>query len=190
MKRSGLMLVRGAALLCLVAAVACSGRSATTEPASPGWKAQGTAGFEFLADHGPPSLQLGPAEEIVAPSPNLLAPPVYPQEALDSGCGGGTTGLRIVIGLDGNVIQVDDSPLVTSTGGTCGARFRAAAEEAVHAWEFEPAVWRRLEPGEDYDGDGEPDFERVTASEQIKIYLDVRFTFAVVRGEGRVRMGT
>jgi hypothetical protein len=85
------------------------------------------------------------------------------------------------------VIDVGDSPLLNSTGGGCGAGFRASAESAVRAWRFWPAEKRRLAPGDDYDDDGTPDFSKVLETTQLPVYLDIRFDFEVVEGEGRVR---
>jgi hypothetical protein len=59
-------------------------------------------------------------------------------------------------------------------------------DEVLAQWHFVPAVWRRFEPGEDLDGDGVSDFRRVTESRAVSFYLDVRFDFEIVDGQGRV----
>jgi len=68
------------------------------------------------------------------------------------------------------------------TGGECGVAFRSAVEEAVRTWRFTPAQWRRLAPGDDYDEDGKPDFERVLESRRLSVYVDIRIEFSLIDG--------
>lgn len=166
----------------------CANRPAASRgPASPD-PLRGATNATLLPDPAARGAELDENEEYRPPAPrgkNLL--PRYPEEALAARCGDGVVGLRIVIGTEGDVIDVGDSPLADSTGGGCGAEFRASAASAVRAWRFWPAEKRRLEPGEDYDKDGTPDYEKVLETTPLPVYLDIRFDFEVVGGEGRVR---
>jgi hypothetical protein len=132
--------------------------------------------------------RLPPNLELSAPSPDgPNDPPAYPAAPLAAQAPPASVGVRIVIGTRGHVVEVGESPVVRSTPGPFAADFRAAAEAAVRAWRFRPARLRRLEPGDDYDGDGKPDFTRVVGSEAVPSYVDVRFDFEIVAGKGVVR---
>jgi hypothetical protein len=178
----------GLAATVLVLLSGCANRPAASRgPVSPD-PLRGATSATLLLDPAATGAELDEDEEYRPPAPrgeNRL--PRYPEEALAARCGDGTVALRIVIGTEGDVIDVGDSPLQGSTGGDCGADFRVSAESAVRAWRFWPAEKRRLAPGDDYDKDGSPDFERVLETTPLPVYLDIRFDFEVVEGEGRVR---
>lgn len=181
-----------AAALWLALALPCAcARPASTPqapPAEPPAPPRGVTQIAFVPDPTVPPLRLPPDEEIIRPIPSLIPAPRYPDDALEAGCGDGVVGLRIIVGETGTVRDVVDSPVLESTGGSCGRRFREESASAVRAWLFRPAQWRRMEPGEDMDGDGLPDYQRVVAVERIPVYLDVRIDFEVVDGQGRVRL--
>lgn len=149
---------------------------------------RGVSEVAFVPDPTVPPLELPPDEEIVRPSPRMIPAPLYPDDALEAQCGDAVIGLRIIVGGEGHVIEVQDSPVLDSTSGSCGRRFRDEAARAVRNWIFIPALWRKLEPGEDLDGDGKVDYRKVVASRRIPVYLDVRIDFEVIGGEGRVKM--
>jgi hypothetical protein len=59
----------------------------------------------------------------------------------------------------------------------------------VREWRFAPAGFMAFEPGEDYDGDGTPDFKRVKVQTPLAVYVDLRFDFDIVEGKGVVTGG-
>jgi hypothetical protein len=176
----------------LVAALVLSGGCARQAPHAvpiPSWPDyEGRASYLFVPDPAASSMELPPDEEFIPPSPaSGNSPPAYPERALEAGYGAAVVGLRIVLGTDGIVNHVLDSPVIHSTPGPFAADFRAAAESAVRDWLFHPAVHRVLADGEDYDEDGKPDFRRVTESRFLSVYLDIRFEFEILDGKGVVR---
>jgi hypothetical protein len=46
---------------------------------------------------------------------------------------------------------------------------------------------RELEKGDDLDGDGAADYERVVGRQFVSVFLDVEFEFEIAGGMGRVR---
>ena len=94
--------------------------------------------------------------------------------------------VRVIIDATGRVDRVIDSPFDHSPAGPFHDEFRSAVDTALEGWVFEPAQRRLLEEGEDFDGDGAPDYRRVVSSEAIPVYLDLRFDFRIVDGEGVV----
>jgi hypothetical protein len=110
-------------------------------------------------------------------------------DALVANAGRAVVGLRIVVDPNGAVIQAADSPVVADSAGPWHTAFRASAIDAVKRWRFHPAEFLRMSPGEDYDGDGKPDFDRVTVREPMTVYLDIRFEFSILDGEGVVTGG-
>ena len=61
-----------------------------------------------------------------------------------------------------------------------------AALAAVNLWRFWPAYIRSFRPGDDYDGDGRPDYEILTGESSTKVFLDFQFVFEVREGRGIV----
>ncbi|HEY2930160.1 MAG TPA: hypothetical protein VGK99_00310 [Acidobacteriota bacterium] len=116
-----------------------------------------------------------------------LGIPVYPADALKSKISESTVAVRILISTDGKVTEISDSPLMASSTGPFAGEFRAATEEAIKTWLFEPAEIQTLEDGKDLDGDGKPDYRIVVATQKIPIYRDLHFDFKVVVSEGKVR---
>lgn len=115
-----------------------------------------------------------------------LTPPEYPAAALAKQTGPVTVGVRIVIGTEGSVTELIESPRVPSTPSPFLPEFRAAVETAVKTWQFTPAEWRFLEDGSDLDGDGQPDFKRVFARQAIPVYCDVQFDFWISEDKPQV----
>ncbi|HXI04014.1 MAG TPA: hypothetical protein VNI57_12635 [Candidatus Saccharimonadales bacterium] len=168
----------------------CAVKQPVSAPEHAAPRPRGVTGVTFVPDPEAARSEIPPGAEIIPPAVVLWPMPLYPPEALDRGCGDGAVGLRIVVGVTGNVESISGSPLVRTTEGDCGARFRAASEDALRNWRFRPAEWRRMEQGDDVDGDGVPDFQRVIESRKIPVYLDLRIDFEVDGGEGRVRIET
>jgi hypothetical protein len=168
----------------------CAGKQPVSTPARAAPQLRGVTGVTFVPDPSAAHPEVPPGQEIIPPAPVLWPLPVYPREALESGCGDGSVGLRIVVGATGKVESIKDSPVVHTSEGACGERFRAEAEDSLRYWFFRPAEWRRMAPGDDVDGDGVPDFQRVIQSKKIPVYLDLKIEFEVVDGEGRVRIET
>jgi hypothetical protein len=102
-----------------------------------------------------------------------LAKPLYPQDALTAHAGLAIVGLRIVVGTDGQVVDVGPSLLVPSLAGRYAEAFRAAAEAAVRQWRFRPAKMRRLERVASDQGP----YWRAAQTEPIEASCDVAFTF-------------
>jgi hypothetical protein len=125
--------------------------------------------------------------EVVAASPQgESAPPGYPTEALSAGAGDVSVVVRIVVDETGSVREIRDSPVMKSTAGPFAAAFRDAVERTVKVWRFAPAERRVFENGPDRDGDGEPDFFRMTSATPIAMYFDLRFDFSIVEGKPHV----
>lgn len=141
--------------------------------------------FETIPDPDPATLP----EDVEFISPRAQpgnAPPVYPPRLVAARYGDATIAVRIVVSTSGSVSSIDDSPLMNSRAGPMEEEFRDAVEAAVSSWRFHPGKLRRVEKGEDYDLDGAPDFTRVLSSENIPVYLDIRFDFSIVEGRGAV----
>ena len=96
--------------------------------------------------------------------------------------------LRFIVGETGAVRDVEDSPLRDPAAPAGDPAFRQAAEDAVLGWLFVPAAIRTVKPGADLDHDSQPDYTVLVDSQRIPVYLDVRFTFEIIEGEGRVRI--
>ena len=148
----------------------------------------GQVEFQFIADPKMAPPRVTDHQELVAPSPiGRLVAPTYPPAPLAAHAGPASVALRIVIGAEGHVVEVRDSPLMGSTPSPFAADFRAAAETAVRRWRFSPGRIDQYEDGADLDGDGVPDSTRLAQSDVIRVFYDVRFDFEIVGGEGRVR---
>jgi hypothetical protein len=127
-------------------------------------------------------------QELVPPGPmSRLVPPIYPAAALAAKAAPASVGLRIVIGEEGFVVDVRDSPVAPSTPSPFAAEFRSAAEIAVKRWRFAPGRLDQYEDGQDVDADGVPDSRSLARSDPIRVFYDVRFDFEIVSGAGCVR---
>jgi hypothetical protein len=97
--------------------------------------------------------------------------------------------VRIIVYEDGAIRGVLDSPLDQPTNGENWEVFRAAVEQTVWSWRYTPATIRTFADGEDLNHDGKPDYPVMVEERPIRTYLDLRFTFEVVNGRGRVQVG-
>ena len=182
---------RGAAecLICAVVALAsCAPKNpVATVPSEPRPSSVGKSSGSFVFDPSNPALSLPEDVRFDRPWPrDTLALPIYPERALAAGDGPHRELVRIVIDEQGNVSQVNDSPLGVSDGGPHAPDFRKAVEEAVRAWRFSPGALRKIVDGNDLDGDGKPDYVVTTSWDVVPVYYDVRFTFEIVEGKGIV----
>lgn len=148
----------------------------------------GEASFAIVPDPDAPRRELEKNQFYQRPiAKGKLAMPVYPKNALEQRFGAATVAVRIIIGVDGKITDISDSPITLSTSGPFEADFRNAVEEAIRTWTFESAELQQLEDGKDLNGDGKPDFQKVVSVQKIPVYLDLRFDFNIVRGSGQVR---
>ena len=173
----------------MVAYVACATAERKDEHlAEPDSSRRPEVAFQFLQDPHRVTPHLAEGEEFMAPFPLDTPLPQYPQGAHADVSAPTILTVRIVVGEDGTVREVLESPLPGTSGGDMEASFRVAVDEAVRRWTFVPAAIRRLEPGEDADHDSQPDYTIVLDSTRVPVYLDVRFKFEIVEGIGRVRI--
>jgi len=148
---------------------------------------RGQSSFEVLVD-GKQRPDLPKGQDFVPPRPIAeLATPAYLLRALSAKYGKASVIVRVVIGTEGLVTEINNPPNNAPAVGPYADDFRSAVEEAVHRWRFQPAEYRQFEDGKDLNGDGKPDYQRLVWSQVVPVYLDVRFDFEIVRGKGQVR---
>jgi hypothetical protein len=140
---------------------------------------------QFIPDPGRIAPTLREGQGFTSPSPIVTHLPDYPA-GLEK-AGSAVVVLRFIVGVDGAVRDVGDSPL-RDPGAAADPAFREAAVTAVRSWLFVPAEIRTVKPGADLDHDGKPDYTVLVESERVPVYLDVRFTFEMIAGQGRVRI--
>jgi hypothetical protein len=185
-----------AAALLLCCAGCASVANLKADPATDTPQAQGDVKVQFLPDPARVAPNLLEGEEFVPPHPIVTPLPLYPAGHTEPRPV--VVVLRFVVGKTGVVEEVEDSPLrdpgeagagaVGSDAGGSDGAFRAAAEDALRSWRFVPAAIQTVKPGADLDHDSKPDYTVLVASTRVPVYLDVRFTFEMVAGEGRVRV--
>ncbi len=154
--------------------------------AAPAESPTGAVSVRFLTAGGAPPAPLPAGQRLVAPYVIARPLPSYPPEALAAGAPPATVAVRILIDTEGRVSQISDSPLAAPTPGRFAAVFRAAVESALAGWEFFPGHIDTVQPGEDADGDGTPDGEKLLQFTPVGVYYDVSFDFRVVDGRGSV----
>ena len=154
---------------------------------------------QFIADPARIAPALRDDQDFMPPHPIVTHLPQYPPGHEDA-VGPVVVVLRFVVGNDGAVVKVRDSPLRDPGGPSGGGgdghtggvaadpAFREAAVDAVLSWLFVPAAIRTVKPGPDLDHDSKADYTVLVESERMPVYLDVRFTFEIIEGEGRVRI--
>ena len=183
---------RGAEFAAVLAGALAVGGCVKAPPASfdeaPVDRLRGVTTLAFVPDPSNSAARLPENVELRTPSPIVTPTPIFPPSLLRSSCREGVVFLRLIIGADGAVREIQESPLGESTTGECGRHFREAVEAAVRVWLFQPAEWLRLAPGEDYDLDGKPDFMRVVERRDIAVYVDIRIEFTLVNGAPEVKV--
>lgn len=179
-----------AALTLVLAAQACAHRpppAASLAPATPA--AEGRVGFGLVRDPNSPRPRITPGQEFTPPATLRTVLPEYPRQALVGGAAPVILIVRVIIEEDGTVREVHPSPLDRPAGSGDPEPFRAAVEEAARRWEFAPATIRTF-AGRDIEGDGTVDYQVLEEAHPVRTYLDLRFTFEVVGGQGRVQFGS
>jgi TonB family protein len=132
-------------------------------------------------DTGGPQVETS-GEEHVPPIPEAKSRmPAFPEEALTAGAEGYVV-VRILIDTEGQVAEVTDSPKESSSTGPHAAAFRAAVDEAVRRWRFQPGRIDSMRPGKDLDGDGKPDYTVVDHFAFTPYVYDLRFDFRIAQG--------
>jgi hypothetical protein len=184
LRRAGLLLTP-ALVLCGAACATVANRSVDIPTEDP--EAQGEVKVQFLPDPARVAPTLLEGEEFVPPQPIVTALPLYPAGHTEAR-GPVVVVLRFVVGKTGVVEEVGDSPLRDPDDAVADAAFREASKDAVLSWRFVPAAIQTVKPGADLDHDSKPDYTVLVASSRVPVYLDVRFTFEMVEGKGRVRV--
>ncbi len=144
----------GAGLACRHAAppaaqVAPAVQAAPAVPPEPATRVEvsGRVGMSFLTAPGTEGPVLPKHQEFVAPRPVAMPAPAFPADALAAGEPPATVVVRLVVGVDGHVARVTDSPLAPSTTGPYAASFRAAVEAALARWDFHPGFIDTVKDG-------------------------------------------
>jgi hypothetical protein len=156
------------------------------QPAADAPTALAQVAAEFIPDPARVEPSLLEGQDFVAPHPIATPMPLYPPER-EVERGPIVVVLRFIVGTDGAVRQVRDSPLADGGAAPADPAFRKAAEDALLNWVFVPAAIQTIQPGEDLDHDSRPDYTILVDSSRVPTYLDVRFTFEIVDGQERVR---
>jgi len=161
---------RVATLGLLVASIACTSIDHRGEPSqvadSP---RRGDVAFQFLQDPRRVVPHLTEDQDFMAPVPLDTPLPKYPTGDHARASGPVTLVVRIVVGEEGTVREVLESPLAGPSPRELEA-FWAAAEEAVRGWSFVPAAIRTLAPGEDLDQDSKPNYTVLVDSTRVPAY--------------------
>lgn len=148
--------------------------------------AEGRVAVELLPDPEVTTAAVSGRQVLMAPVPIEQPLPDYPEQALVNDAAPVTVAIRIIIDETGVVRQVLDSPLDEGPAGDDRSMYRVAAEAAVRSWRYHPATIRTLVDGEDINKDGRIDEPAIFDEKPVRSYLDLRFTFEVVSGRGRV----
>jgi outer membrane biosynthesis protein TonB len=170
----------------LAACLGCAARHLSSDPGVAGNGIEGRVAFELLADPNLTAPAVSAQQVLMAPAPLDEPLPEYPELALATEAAPVTLAVRIIIDETGMVREVLDSPLDERPMGDKGGMYRAAVEEAVRRWRYHPAIIRTLGDGEDLNHDGRIDHRATLDEKPVRSYLDLRFTFEVVSGRGRV----
>jgi hypothetical protein len=189
-KLPGLLRLLGLLLtpaLLLSGAACVSVENRKVDAPTEGSQTQGEVKVQFLPDPARIAPSLLEGEEFVPPSAIVTPLPLYPAGHTEAR-GPVVVVLRFVVGKTGVVEEVGDSPLRDPGDAVADAAFREAAEDTVRSWRFVPAAIQTVKPGADLDHDSKPDYTVLVASSRVPVYLDVRFTFEMVEGKGRVRV--
>lgn len=170
---------------CATSPVVPPGRTET--PEVPG---RGAVSFEQVRDPSvrPPVAEAG-TEYLRPRLERGFTMPSYPDEALSAGAPPTEVVVRIVVSEDGSVAGVAPSPLAGPSTDEWHEVFYDVVREAVATWRYDPCQLRELEDGPDRDGDGAPDYQTVVQSTPVSVYIDLRFRFEIVAGEGQVSVG-
>lgn len=187
LRKAALLAILGA-WMCFAAATGCTSRKpvAAAQPPAPD-PGRGQSSFEFLIDPPARNAEHPKNQQFMPPRPiGEMASPVYPERALASGYGSVSLTVRVNIGSEGQVTGISNIPGKPQPAGPYASDFREVVESAVRSWKFYPAELNQFDDGNDIDGDGKPDYQRLVSSEKMPVYFDVRFDFEIVQGKGQV----
>lgn len=152
---------------------------------------EGRSAFRFVQPPPPPGMGVSgevapgdPLQRYVAARPiGELASPVFPAAALGKLRAPMVVGVRITVGVDGRVTEVEPSIRIFSTPSPLSEDFFAAVRETVETWRFTPAELLQLETVDDPEGK----FQRVKVRERVEAFAEVVFTFTA---DNAVEAGT
>ena len=138
----------------------------------------GLASFEFIdpVHPGPPTdarklkLEIGTTVFVDAKPIEPLTIPTYPPTVLATNAMPITIAVRISVGADGRVNEINPSFAAVSFPSRYNEEFHKAIEAALATWRFESAQWAQLEPSKD----GPPIVKSKTDTETS---FDIVFTF-------------
>lgn len=150
----------------------------------------GRVGFDFVPDPHSTVPSLSDDQWFKGPVPMEAPLPKYPDQALDKDAAPVTMVVRIIVEEDGTVKEVLASPLDDSAQGENRDLFRSAISEAVRRWKFVPATITTFSKAPEPDGDPNIDFRAAVEAKTVRAYLDLRFKFEIVEGQGRVQLGS
>jgi hypothetical protein len=168
--------------------IACKRQSSKIIVANSSKDSGGEATFTTLVDSASGRRALPKNQSYQWPrAKGALTMPIYPEAALKNKFGAAKVAVRIVVGVEGKVTEISDSPLMTSSQGPFASEFRAATEEAIRNWSFEPAEIHTLEDGKDLDGDGKPDYKTIIATQKVPVYFDLHFNFNIIEKDGQIK---
>lgn len=176
-----------AILTLVLASQACARRLLDVTPVPSHTEVEGRVGFGVLADPNSPKPTLSPEQKFTPPFLLEAPPPEYPKEALIAGAGEAILVVRIIVEEDGTVREIVRSPLAHAPESSDRGLFWSAIEQAVRNWRFMPGSIDTF-AGVDRDADGTMDYHDQVQTKPVRAYLDLRFKFEVVNGEGRVQL--
>lgn len=146
--------------------------------------------YQAVGDPSAASSKLVPQRDYLLPFPAAAnAPPVYPESLLHLGLEEQEVVVRLVIGEQGWVTEIQPSPVPSKANPAYRALFETSIAGAVQGWRFVPAKLRTFADGADLDGDGRPDYVVLKDEKPVKSYIDVRFVFGVRAGKPVVTAG-
>lgn len=184
--RAAAFLALGAALGTSLPGSACSARHRRAVGGPAGAPpVESTVAYETLPDPRAVLPALTRHQVFMAPVPVDAPLPEYPKEALAANAPPVTATVRVVVSEEGRVRDVLDSPMATAAEKGNRPEFRRAVEAAVRTWRYKAATIRTEKEGEEIPREGE---DTVTNETAVPTYLDLRFTFEVIGGAGRVRV--
>jgi TonB family protein len=166
---------------CIVLLVSCTHRRSSIEPPAiqPG---TGAVSYKFLPEDKTAGQKNPEGWEYQAPRLLGDAPlPIYPEHPLAARFGQALVIVRTTIAPEGTVTDV--SPRPGSTPGRFAEDFFQAVDSAVRKWRFTPPQWWLLEEGNDLNGDGKPDYQRVVRMDPVSVSGDIEFHFDVTKPE-------
>ena len=179
--------------ICLAATGLLLGAGCHHAVVAPPPRVEGTSTFRFVArppappkarPAAEPSEETAPAQSAVrkirARPIQPLAKPVYPAALLGRVSLPVTVGVRINVDAEGRVTYVGDSFVAISTWGEYAGEFRAAVEEALAQWRFQPAEVRHLVLQD--GGPGQGSYWLTTRTQNLDDWFDLSFTFAAKGG--------